>query len=88
MSHDGGTRLGALKARHGQKSIGAFQAHYGPNFAKGCGDEETSKGRTAQAGRAYPDKTSGWTRERRTGDNPERPLRFRRAALKSPPPTG
>ena len=41
MSHDGGTRLGALKARHGQKSIGAFQAHYGPNFAKGCGDEET-----------------------------------------------
>ena len=36
MSHDGGTRLGALKARHGQKSIGAFRAHYGPNFAKGC----------------------------------------------------
>jgi hypothetical protein len=44
MSRDGNTRLGALKARHGHKSVGAIRAHYGPQFAKGCADEETLSG--------------------------------------------
>jgi hypothetical protein len=41
MSRDGNTRLGALKARHGHKSVGAIRAHYGPQFAKGYADGET-----------------------------------------------
>jgi|ERR1700757_3253428 hypothetical protein len=41
MSRDGNTRLGALKARHGHKSVGAIRAHYGPQFAKGCAEGET-----------------------------------------------
>jgi|HubBroStandDraft_6_1064221.scaffolds.fasta_scaffold1777793_2 hypothetical protein len=41
MADETATRFGALKELHGDKSVGAFREHYGPQFAKGCSDGET-----------------------------------------------
>src|ERR1700733_696905 len=73
MSRDGNTRLGALKARHGHKSVEAIRAHYGPQFAKGYADGETLSVVTHKLDEPTLTKAVGRTRERRIGSDPGRP---------------